>query len=217
MNNLQLQQYPARIWNADETAFNYGPSRNNVLTGIGEIAQKQTAGAGRKTTTVLACAMPTDPYCHLDDENSEEVVYAESNDSYEAPNDNMEEGAEPQVQEPTDDNIIPGKYIVVRINKRAVTHSIGLICQINALKRVVIMKCLKRCVGNAFKFREEIEPLLFTWFERKSLRRERRRWQIEREVRKSSPSRPDRFFTCCPTIEDAEAARLPHGDGVNGR
>ncbi|XP_072397912.1 uncharacterized protein [Diabrotica undecimpunctata] len=56
MNNLEHHQYPARIWNADETAFNYDPSHTKVVTGIREIAQRQTAGSGRNTTTIFACA-----------------------------------------------------------------------------------------------------------------------------------------------------------------
>lgn len=96
-----------------------------------------------------------------DDEELEQVVYAESDDSYEYPNDINENEVAPQVQEPTDDNIILGKYIVVRMKKRAVTHSIGVILQKNATKKVVIVRCLKRSTGNIFKLNVETEPLMF--------------------------------------------------------
>lgn len=55
LNDKGLQERPNSIWNADETAFNYDPRSTKVVTAIGEIAQRQTGGSGRKTTTVLAC------------------------------------------------------------------------------------------------------------------------------------------------------------------
>lgn len=53
---LEIKNKPAQIWNLDETAFNFDPSRGKAVGEKGKLLHRNTQGSSRENTTVLACA-----------------------------------------------------------------------------------------------------------------------------------------------------------------
>lgn len=53
---LDLNDKPSHIWNLDETAFNFDPSRGRAVGEKGKLLHRNIQGSGRENTTVMACA-----------------------------------------------------------------------------------------------------------------------------------------------------------------
>lgn len=55
LNDVDLMDKPAHIWNIDETSFSADPNRIRGVAGKGQKVHRYIEGSGKENTTVMAC------------------------------------------------------------------------------------------------------------------------------------------------------------------